>query len=109
MHAGSLVAACDVALHDDGGQHMAVILEIADDVCEAVFFTSSPFWAPNSRRATREELALVGYVSTRPTYLAYVSRPCWDFTPLGRTFPEHRVAALLQEFRPVQQVRQVVG
>jgi hypothetical protein len=94
---GSVVSG-DVALHTDEGQHMAVILEVNGDNCEALFFTSSAGWSPRSRRATRDELAMAGFVSSRPTYLAHVSRPCWDFSPLGRSFPQHWVEALRQEF-----------
>lgn len=106
---GSLVTSGDVSLHDDGIQHWAVILDIVGDECEALFFTSSATWAERARRATKDELAMAGFISSRPTYLAYVVRPRWDFSPLGRTFPEHWIQALRQEFRPVQQVRQISG
>ncbi len=106
MFVGEIVAIGDVAMHDDGNQHIAVILSVTEQECEAVFFTSNPVWAENSRRATREELALAGFVKSRPTYLAYVKRPTWDFHPLGRTFPTHRVATLLEEFRPVEKIAQ---
>ncbi len=99
----------DVALHNDGEQHWAVVLDVQGDQCEALFFTSSPDWAENSRRATKNELAMAGFVHSRPTYLAYVVRSCWDFAPLGRKFPGHWVEALRQEFRPVQKVRQIEG
>jgi hypothetical protein len=107
---GSIVASGDIAVHDDGGQHWAVVLDVTNDECEALFFTSNPSWAERTRRATREELAMAGYVTTRPTYLAYVVRSSWDFIPVeGRNFPTHWIEALRQEFRPIQGVRQIVG
>lgn len=106
---GAVVATGDVSLHDDGEQHWAVVLDIQGDQCEALFFTSSPTWAEKSRRATRDELAMAGFITSKPTFLAYVVRSCWDFSPLGRTFPAHWIEALKQEFRPQQQVRQISG
>jgi hypothetical protein len=106
---GSIVSTGDVSLHNDGERHWAVVLEVQGDECEALFFTSSPDWAEKTRRATRDEMALAGFISSRPTYLAYVVRSCWDFSPRGIRFPEHRIEALKQEFRPVQKVRQVEG
>lgn len=109
MVPGEIVVSGDVSLHSDERQHMAVILEVSGDECEALFFTSNPNWASNSRRATRDEIALAGFVSSRPTYLAYVMRPTWDFSPTGVRFPAHRIESLKQEFRAVQKVLQVVG
>lgn len=109
MIPGQVVVSGDVSLHSDGDEHMAVILEVTGDDCEALFFTSNPNWASNSRRATRDEIAMAGFVSSRTTYLAYVVRPTWDFTPLGITFPSHRIEALKQEFRPIQKITQVMG
>jgi hypothetical protein len=88
----------DLAFHDDGKRHMAVILRLKGDECGALFFTSSPDWAARSRRATSDELAMAGFVSTRPTYLAYVRRRRWDFLPTGQTFPVAWVEALSREF-----------
>ncbi len=100
----------DVALHTDEDQHMAVILSVDGDDCEALFFTSNPFWSNSFiRRATRDELAMAGYVQSKPTYITYVRRYASDFQPLGRTFPMHRVEALLAEFRPVQKMVQREG
>ncbi len=107
---GEVVTAGDVALHDDGDPHWAIVLTVEADECEALFFTSSPTWAEQCRRATQDELAMAGYISTKPTYLAYVVRPCWDFVPIeGRRYPSHWVEALRQEFCVVQRVRQVSG
>lgn len=98
-----------VALHNDGDQHIAVILDIQGDECEALFFTSRPDWAEKYRRATKDELALAGYVVTKVTYLAYCKRPRWDFQPLGPTFSEHRVRELKEEFLTIPKVVQTVG
>lgn len=103
------VSVGDVALHNDGSQHMAIILDLNGDECEALFFTSQPNWAERSRRATREELAMAGFVSSRVTYLAYVVRPYWDFAPLGRSFPHHWVENYRQEFRPSERMVQGVS
>ncbi len=109
LASGLVVTSGDVSIHHDGEQHWAVVLDVRGDECEALFFTSSPDWAEKTRRATRDELAMAGFISTRPTYLAYVVRSCWDFTPRGHRFPQHWVESLKQEFRPVLLVRQVEG
>ncbi len=107
---GAVVSSGDVAIHDDGGgQHWAVVLDTEGDQCEALFFTSRPGWSLKSRRATTEELAMAGYVTTRPTYLAYVTVRVWDLEPLGRNFPNHWVESLRQEFKPVMRLRQLSG
>lgn len=106
---GTVVLSGDVSVHHDGDQHWAIILDIRGDDCEALFFTSNPDWAERSRRATRDEIAMAGFITTRPTYLAYVMRPIWDFTPLGIRFSRHRIEALIQEFRPAQKIQQVEG
>jgi hypothetical protein len=96
-----------VATYDDGSSHMAVILNIEGDMCEALFFTSSPGWADACRRATKEELAMAGFIHSRRTYLAYVTRPSYYFTPTECTYPEHWVESLRREFQTQQQkVRQ---
>lgn len=104
---GSIVSSGDVSIHHDGDQHWAVVLDVRGDECEALFFTSSPNWAENTRRATRDEMAMAGFISRQPTYLAYVVRSCWDFTPRGYRFPQDWIERLKQEFRPVLLVRQV--
>ena len=87
-----------VAIHDDGKEHLALTLQIEGDKCEALFFTSNPNWAEVCRRATKEELAMACYVSTRKTYLAYVVRSIWNFTPTDQPlFPEHWVQSLRLE------------
>jgi hypothetical protein len=87
-----------VAIYDDGTEHAAVILTVTDDQCEALFFTSNPGWAEASRRASKEELAMAGYITTRTTYLAYVVRPKWYFVPTDREFSRHWTGNLHEEF-----------
>lgn len=106
---GSIVSSGDVSLHNDGDRHWAVVLDVQGDECEALFFTSNPDWGTYTRRATKDEMALAGFINSRPTYLAYVVRSCWDFSPRGIRFSEDRIEALKQEFRPIQTVRQVEG
>lgn len=108
MAPGEIVAIGDVALHNDGDQHMAVILDVQGDECEALFFTSNPTWSERSRRASKDEIAMAGFIQSKPTYLAYVRRPHWDFSPMGRSFPTHWVAALRTEFLQSPQVRQTM-
>lgn len=91
----------DVVVHFDGaGSHKAIVLKVKSDPERALclFFTSSPNWGVVSRRATREEIALVGLVERRETYLASAIRPLADLNKVGLTFPEHRVPSLLMEF-----------
>lgn len=90
----------DLTFHEDRKRHMAVILTLKGDECGALFFTSNPEWAAKSRRATQDELTMAGFVSSRPTYLAYVRRRRWDFTPTGQTFPVAWIEALIREFEP---------
>jgi hypothetical protein len=106
---GSIVVTGDVSVHHDGDQHWAVILDIQGDECEALFFTSNPLWAEKTRRATKSEIAMAGFVTSRPTYLAYVVRSIWDFSPRGYRFPDHWIETLRQEFRPVQRIVQTEG
>lgn len=106
---GQLVEMGDVALHNDGEQHVAVVLSVVGDDCEALFFTSNAGWSDYSRRATKDELAMAGFVHSRPTYLAYVKRSASDFRALGRTFPTHWIEALTVEFKPVQKLVQAEG
>jgi len=97
-----------VAIHYDGNEHVAVILSMEGDQCEALFFTSNPSWAEVCRRATVDELAMAGYVSTKRTYLAYVIRPCWNFSPIEAIYPQHWVENLRREFSVQRQkLRQV--
>lgn len=106
---GAIVSTGDVSVHNDGERHWAIVLDVQGDDCEALFFTSNPDWASYTRLATKDEVALAGFVASRPTYLAYVVRSRWDFFPRGIRFPEHRIETLRQEFRPVQTVRQIEG
>jgi hypothetical protein len=88
-----------IAIHNDEfGQHHAVILDIEGAECKALFFTSNSHWGLMSRRATKDELAMAGFVYSRPTYLAYVVRSIWDFHSTGLIFPKHWIQSLKQEF-----------
>lgn len=84
---------------DEGGNHMAVVLGVDGDLCEALFFTSNPNWSDRSRRASRDELAMAGFVHTKTTYLAYVVRPTWTFEATELTYPSHWVTSLRHEFQ----------
>lgn len=77
---------------------MSIVLSVSSDVCEALFFTSNPNWAEYSRRATKEELAMAGFVYSKPTYLAYVKRPAWNFEATDLTYPLDWVLSLRKEF-----------
>ncbi len=88
-----------VAVHNDEfGQHYAVILEIVGVECKALFFTSNSHWGSMSRRATKDELAMAGFVYSRTTYLAYVVRSIWDFYATDLSFPSHWLQSLRHEF-----------
>jgi hypothetical protein len=91
----------DVATHEDGeGIHFAIVLDIyVQNVkwADVLFFSSKNF-GRRYRRATKEEIALAGFVETKPTFLCFVSRPVDDFYPRGIKFPEHRVEDLRNEF-----------
>jgi hypothetical protein len=87
-----------VATHEDGGRiHWTIVLDLPNDTHAWVLFFSSTPHGRCSRQATKDELALAGFVSTRPTYLNLVYRPVEDFYVRG-SFPEHRVEALKKEF-----------
>lgn len=87
-----------IAHHVDGKHHMAIVLHVSNQHAWAVFLTSNPSWGIKVRRATKDELALVGFVSRRPTYLSSVVRPRDDLEATDLEFPEHRVKDLLVEF-----------
>jgi hypothetical protein len=89
----------DVVIHNDHeGNHFAIILEIPDEVSAWALFLSSKVWGKVSRKATKDELALVGFVSTNGTYLNLAYRHILDFYRHGISFPEHRTQKLRQEF-----------
>lgn len=68
-----------VAIHDDGDKrHLSIILNVHDKSCDAIFFTSNSLWS-FCRKATNEELAMVGFVTKRKTYLAWVNRSINEF------------------------------
>lgn len=92
------VSVGSVATHEDGGRiHWTIVLDLPNDTHAWVLFFSSTPHGRCSRQATKDELALAGFVSTRPTYLNLVYRPVEDFHARG-SFPEHRIEALKKEF-----------
>lgn len=91
----------DVVVHGDGNAtHKAILLKLKStpDRALCLFFTSNPEWGVVSRRATKDEIALVALVERRETYLTSAIRPVEDLSPTGLTFPEHRIPELLMEF-----------
>lgn len=100
------------AIYNDGGggEHCAILLELtpAGHHWLAVFLTSNTRWTTAPiLRATQEDLAAGGYVSSRVTYLAPVVRQAQFFRPMSQddaapplSVSPERVAALLRFFRP---------
>ena len=90
----------NVVVHRDAAkEHVALILDLNDQYAMALFF-SSVGYGIGYREATREELALAGYVYTKQTLLCLVHRPSHEFHPhQGLEFPAHRVQALRREFK----------
>jgi hypothetical protein len=88
-----------VVTHSDGqAVHSGVVLAVDGDWVRMLFSTSSPLWNSKSRPMTTDEQAMMGFASKGSSYFAPVVRAAEDLSPLGRFFPEHRVAALLEEF-----------
>ena len=88
-----------IALFDDKGKtHLAIILDVYENACSALFLTSKTKWTKNCRRATNEELALLGTPSKNTTYLTRVIRPLPGFISKHATFPIERIELLKQEF-----------
>ncbi len=88
-----------VCTHEDReGHHWAVLLKVQRRTCVALFFVSKPL--PGARPRTAEESALAGFSPNvrKDQYLWLVERPKIQFVPRGAVFPEHRVAALREEF-----------
>lgn len=89
---------------DDNGGHHAIIINtdkrrLNDGDARILFLTSKDTWNPRCRKATKEELSLLG----RPNwgyenYFAPVVRPVEYFEPFGFDFPKHRVKELAAEF-----------
>jgi hypothetical protein len=93
-----------VTHHADGagGAHQALVLDIEYQSCKALFCTSHPGWNSKSRKATQDELALMGFQSSTTTWLAPVVRPLNEFSlDVRATFPDHRIETLRQEFFPL--------
>ena len=60
--------------------------------------TSDPGWTRHPREATLEETAMAGFAPKRTTYLGFSTKLEQELSPLPQTFPEHRVASLLEEY-----------
>lgn len=92
-----------IATHNDGANktHMSIIIDIIGSKTNAVFFTSASKWHDSSsfRKATQEELAFAGYVQTKNTYIAPVTRLTNDFfIENSPAAPESLVKKLREEF-----------
>lgn len=88
----------------DGGKHCAILLEPTQHGNHwfACFLTSNKKWGSHPLlRASQDDLAFSGFVSSKTTYLAPVIRPAQFFrSEHGHSVPASRVAELLQFFRP---------
>lgn len=94
-----------VAHFCDGGghkNHRAVILSLSPDGQDAwaLFLTSNPSWNRKSRQATRDELGLCGFASSKQTFFAPVIRPTSDASVAGVRFDDSRLHELRKEFGP---------
>ena len=96
---GEVLVGSVVAHRDEGGEHIALILDLDAQYAIALFFGSYGY-GMDSRLATVEEMALAGFVYTRETFLCLVHRQTNEFYPhQGLEFPAHRVQDLRKEFR----------
>ena len=87
-----------VVIHEDsGGHHFAIILKIKDSYADVLFLSSKGI-GRQYRQATKDELALMGYVYSKKTYLCLVTRPVYELYSKKLDFPEYRVQDLIQEF-----------
>jgi hypothetical protein len=92
INSGSIVT------HEDAdGHHFAIVLEVEGNRAELLFLSSKRF-GRRCREATKDELALTGFVYTKKTYLCLVTRSVSDLCSQGVNFPEHRVQDLIKEF-----------
>jgi hypothetical protein len=87
-----------VATHYDNHTHHSVILDCDGMDCLALFYSSTDHWNEFARRATKDEMALAGFVSTRKTYLAPVVRPNDQFYATEVSITEHQRERFLKEF-----------
>lgn len=95
-----------VVIHKDAfASHFAIVLRIESIWAEVLFLSSKEF-GRYYRRATKDELALAGFIYTKPTNLCLVTRNTNELYqrdinesyPYGLKFPEHRVQDLIKEF-----------
>lgn len=94
-----------VARHvTNGHEHMSIIFQIRKNgSVPCVFFTSKPEWVRGSakrksRKATKEEIALAGMVTSKETYLTSAVRHVSEFFPTGTDFPPDRLSKMYEEF-----------
>jgi hypothetical protein len=90
-----------ICLHDDGKKkHLAVILSIDGDHATAVFLSSTPEWSNGfrGRRATKDELAMLAFKQTKPTYIVKCIRRLDGFVSQGTDVPPHWVTGWIKEF-----------
>lgn len=88
-----------VAMHDDGlRKHVSIVVEADENYTKALFFTSDPTWARTARRATKEELELARFFSSKETYLASVVRKTQDFYPMSSHIPCEYVEKYTKQF-----------
>jgi hypothetical protein len=94
------VVAGSVARYIDGdSEHWSIVLKVnpnGDAVC--LFFSSKPEWSKSYRKATKEEIALAGFIFSKSTYLASAVRPINCFISTGLKFPLDRCEELYAEF-----------
>lgn len=104
----SMERAGGVFHHSDGGRtHSGICLGRLSGGLMLLFMTTSLGWNRFARRITREEQAMTGFPSRRPTYLAPVLRDEDGVTWTGLDVPEHRTAALRAEFFRVDDLEEI--
>lgn len=95
---GEVLVGSVVIHQDERGEHIAILLDMDNQYAIALFFSSIPY-GMGSREATKEEMALAGFVYTKQTFLCLVHRQVNEFYPhQGLDFPAHRVQDLRKEF-----------
>lgn len=89
----------DIVVHADGfKEHTAIVLRKERYKSHLLFVTSNPRWHPGCRKMDKEEQALLGYPIKKTSYFAKVRRNNDDLVATGKTYPEHRIIALMKEF-----------
>lgn len=86
---------------DARGSHLALVLDVRDFDCKALFLTSNPLWNKFARLLTKDEISLAGLITKKKqTYFAPVIRAIGQFTAYESVsnFSADRVSRLLREF-----------